>query len=107
MTIIEEQAAEIERLEAERDALSAELAAEREVNQTNQAAIERFCQHESELRAQVEEAREALEPFAKRAAYYDPVEADDPVEAEVSRLTLGSLRHARAVLEKIKGGGDE
>lgn len=85
--------------------LRADLAAEREANATNQAAIERFRQHESELRAQLDEAREALEPFADMLMSYDAPKRDWML-SECSP-EIGALRRARAVLEKIKEGGDE
>ena len=88
----------------ERNALRAELAAEREVNQTNQVAIERFRQHESELRAQLAEALEALEPMRWWNEKWDAL-TDDHVVAP--RFYISELKRARAVREKIKGGGDE
>ena len=71
---------EIERLEAERDA----------------------------LRAQLDEACEALEPFAK---WCDEMEFECPILRDDARvasdITMADVRRARAVYEKIKGGGDE
>ncbi len=73
--------------------LRAELAAERETNATNQAAIERFRQHESEL-------REALNPLADAK----PLRRDLDVYVVAGR----DVRYARMTLDAaLKGDGDE
>ena len=49
---------------------------------------------------EIERLREALRPFADRAAAYDPPENDD-AESDwwnVNRPTIGDLRKARAAL---------
>lgn len=76
------------------DALRAKLAAERKTNATNQAAIERFRQHESEL-------REALNPLADAK----PLRRDLDVYVVAGR----DVRYARMTLDAAlnKGGGDE
>lgn len=59
------------------------------------------------MRAQLDEACEALAPFAEAASSYDPDEGDGKNVAWAHDFTIGSLRRARAVYEKIEGGGDE
>lgn len=56
------------------------------------------------LRAQLDEARAAREPFA-RTEIYPGVFPDD--ERWSLTTTIKDVRRARAVYEKIKGGGDE
>ena len=52
----------------------------------------------TELQAEVERLREALEPFAEAASFYDPPDGDDNQMAWSHDFPLGSLRRARAAL---------
>jgi len=47
-----------------------------------------------EMRAELERARKALEPFAEAAASYEPDEGDDRCIAWAHDFTIGSLRRA-------------
>ena len=64
-------------------------------------AIERLTRERDKL-------REALKPFAEEA---DGIEGDFKALPDNAisggAFSLGDLRRARAVLDKIKGGGDE
>jgi len=60
----------------------------------------------SDLREQVEKAREALEPFARVADSYEPDEGDDACVAWAHDFTIGSLRRARDARRTTKGGGE-
>lgn len=55
-------------------------------------------------RVLLREALEALEPFAETAASYDPPEDDNHLMAWNHEFTLGDLRRARTVAEKIRKG---
>jgi hypothetical protein len=46
--------------------------------------------------------REALEPFTKEAAKYDPPEHDDAVDAWGTRFRIGDLRHAARVYNETE-----
>lgn len=56
------------------------------------------------LRAQLDEARDALEPFADMLMSYDAPKQGWMLSE--CRPEIGALRRARAVLDKIKGGGE-
>lgn len=75
MTIIEEQAAEIERLETERDALRAELAAEREAHKKTHDTMNEIIIENTKLRAElaaaVEHVRNTDEACNRYAAERD------------------------------------
>lgn len=53
---------------------------------------------------EIERLREALRPFAERAAAYDPPQGDDnePAWCHSTRPTIGDLRRARAVVGEGK-----
>lgn len=124
--MLDEAADEIERLNAENKRLRAELAAEREKTADYGKQIDRLADEidwgEDEVVAQekaLEEVeaerdalrallREALEPFAK---WCDEMELECPTLRDdacvASDITMADVRRARAVYEKIKGGGDE
>ena len=55
------------------------------------------------LRRELEEAREALEPFAEAAHSYDPDEGDGDDIAWSHDFTIGSLRRARAAIRNLVG----
>lgn len=55
------------------------------------------------LEADLQQAREALEPFAEAADSYDPDEGDNGDVAWSHDFTIGSLRRARAARTALKG----
>lgn len=66
-------------------------------------AIQKFASFaRSELLKEIERLREALRPFAERAAAYGPPNNDDhePAWWHVDAPTIGDLRRARAALEE-------
>ena len=58
------------------------------------------------LRAKLDVACKALKPFARAVDNYASAATDEyPIDR--GEFALGELRRARAVYEKIKGGGNE
>lgn len=53
-----------------------------------------------EARGEIERLREALRPFAERAAAYDQNESSEPAWWHTERPTIGDLRRARTALEE-------
>ena len=94
-----EEAAEITRLQKERDGIDEE-------RRTALALVlERNAQIQA-LQKELETAREALEPFARVADSYEPDEGDDACVAWAHDFTIGSLRRARRSRRTTKGGGE-
>lgn len=59
------------------------------------------------LRAQLDEVCAVLEPFAAAEVYCGSQNTDPDDEVVKWLFAIGHIRRARAVYEKIKGGGDE
>ena len=87
------------------DTLRAELAAMERRARTFEVANVKILAERDALRAQLDEARDALEPFADMLMSYDASKRGWMLSE--CRPKIGALRRARAVLDKIKGGGDE
>lgn len=79
----------------------AELAAEREKGWKAHAANLSLSVDNDALRAQLGEAHEALKPFAETNF------SNGASDLDTEEVEIMHLRRARAVYEKIKGGGDE
>jgi hypothetical protein len=77
------------------------------IGQEDGGAILRDCREAATeiaaLRRELEEAREALEPFAEAAHSYDPNEGDGDDIAWSHDFTIGSLRRARAAIRNLAG----
>lgn len=68
---------------------------------TTKATIDRAAARITELEARVKVLEEALRPFARLAAQYDPPEGDDSLPLmrhDGDDLNIGHLRAARAAL---------
>lgn len=90
-----EAADAIERLTRERDDCREDYRRESKIAAGYAAALFR-------AERKIEKLREAIEVFAERAAYYDPIENDDDEHAFVTRFTIGDLRRARAALAETE-----
>lgn len=98
---------EIERLRAE---LAAERVHHKSIHEMLCKEVDELEAERNALRAQLTEACEALEPFVvpRNAAHQGALYNHSTVfEIDGHELTVGNFRRARAVYEKIKGDGDE
>lgn len=66
-----------------------------------------FAAERDALRAKLDVACKALKPFAAAEVYCGSQNTDPDDEVVKWLFAVGHIRRARAVYEKIKGGGDE
>lgn len=100
--------AQVAAAKAERDALRANLRDELERADAWHKTFLETQKHNDELRAQLDEAREALGPFVDWCVTCEVCNSELRDTVRVSAgITMGDLRRIRTVYEKVKGGGDE